>query len=286
MTLVQLASTLPRMPVSPAAIARSVLPLKLRTAIRRSRLANWWFRKKYGGIRSAQHPCSRYQFYFDGERHPAWASGDLKNIEHEEMDYIAKRAATHPIHCAWDVGANNGLWMLFLAGLHPPPQQIICFEPEPKNAEFLAMNVEQNGLKNVRILQLALSSTSGSATFRSDPITGCTGTLEQGETFIAKEYGQEPVPITVEMKTADDLIAAGTPAPDFLKIDVEGHELSVLEGARQTLATHRPWLIMEVTARNEQIGKLLDELGYDLYRPATGEKMRVPEFATVAIPRQ
>jgi hypothetical protein len=63
---------------------------------------------------------------------------------------------------------------------------------------------------------------------------------------------------------ADTLIARGEPAPDVIKIDVEGGELLVLQGARKLLADRRPVLLIEVhhICLMLHIEKLLLELGY------------------------
>jgi FkbM family methyltransferase len=131
----------------------------------------------------------------------------------------------------------------------------------------------------------ALSSQTGSATFQADPFTGSTGTLESGPTFISKWYGQKSEMVSIPVTTADELVSQGTSPPDFVKIDVEGHELSVLEGATETLRQHRPMLMMEVTANAEAVGRLLADLSYELVDPANGQKLSRPQAATAAIPK-
>jgi FkbM family methyltransferase len=205
--------------------------------------------------------------------------------ECDEMQFVADRLRQRAVHCAWDVGANIGSWALFLAGLTPQIDEIICFEPDSTNRKFLEMNVSRNRINRIRIEPVALSSHSGEGAFLADEMTGCTGSLEEGHSFINDWYGKKPTEITVPLRTVDEMVAEGTTAPDLMKIDVEGHELSVLQGASQTLGQHRPVLMMEVTRHLPEIDALLSELGYDYFSAVTGEKVDALHREMVAIPR-
>jgi hypothetical protein len=69
--------------------------------------------------------------------------------------------------------------------------------------------------------------------------------------------------IDVEVVSLDSLVAAGTiPPPNVLKIDTEGAELQVVEGARATIARHRPAIVCELHDTNEAFVGLMNELGY------------------------
>jgi FkbM family methyltransferase len=267
------------------AFARSLVPPSWRGTLRGNRLVNWMLQRRYGGIRSVQHPRSRHRLYFDGMRNLGWAVAGTMDVETAEMEFIEKHLGDRR-GCAWDIGANVGSWMLFLAGLNQPFKRIICFEPDAINRALLELNIARNGLTNVQLMAMAVSSESGTATFQSDPVTGSTGSLESGSSFIADYYGQEPVEMTVLVRTVDELVAEGAPPPDFMKIDVEGHELKVLQGATKTLMQYMPLILMEVTANAGEVGDLLAGLGYDLLNPETGQKLVTPAFATAAVPHR
>ena len=83
--------------------------------------------------------------------------------------------------------------------------------------------------------------------------------------------------------TLDDFFAGRSLQPNFLKIDVEGHELAVLQGARQTLKKHRPTILVECEARHRPDGdvrpvfEFLQSLGYGgsfFRRTARGNRWR------------
>lgn len=76
------------------------------------------------------------------------------------------------------------------------------------------------------------------------------------------------------MTAVDAELAAGRPAPDVVKIDVEGAELGVLEGMRETFQQHRPTLICELHGTAPEVCDFLESLGYRLEALETVESIR------------
>jgi len=68
--------------------------------------------------------------------------------------------------------------------------------------------------------------------------------------------------LEVDVVAVDELVADGLRAPDVVKIDVEGSELAVLEGMRETIRSHEPVIICELHATNVEFVERMDELGY------------------------
>lgn len=270
------------MPLS--SLVRSVVPPNIRAIMRRNAVVNRYLAWRYGGEQCRPHPKTSYTFCFDGYRNIGWAMGGLADCETHELDYACDLIRKSGARCVWDVGANVGLWSLFLASLTPPVERVVCFEPDPYNLRFLRRNCELNALSGrMTVRDVALSSEAGQATFFADAVTGKTGSLEEGSDFIGQYYGAKRSPITVTLTTIDLEVENGAPPPDFMKVDVEGHELDLLKGARRTLESRHPALIMEVTRNAEEVNRFLRDLGYNLYDPATGVPMDRPQFATAAI---
>jgi FkbM family methyltransferase len=135
---------------------------------------------------------------------------------------------------AVDVGANKGTYSYFLARL---ARQVYAFEPNPKMFAVLRRTVG----RNVTALPLALSDRSGAATLRIP--YGRKGVSNQGSSLSAAKPMDHFIPLQVESRRLDDL---GLADVGFIKIDVEGHEREVLQGAAQIIERDRPTLLIEI----------------------------------------
>jgi FkbM family methyltransferase len=139
---------------------------------------------------------------------------------------------------AVDVGANIGLATMLLS---QTCSRVIAYEPMPVTADFLEANVSANSLANVTVRRFAVSNKRQSVEIAARPEF-------RAGAFICADLG-EMMPdherVTVETVTLDDTLA-NLPALDFLKIDVEGFEPEVLDGARRIIQRHRPNAFIEV----------------------------------------
>ncbi len=263
-----------------------MLPQHTRAWLRRSDAVNKLLKWRYGGPRHKPHPHAPYEFHFDGYRNVGWAAGALAEKEDVEIQFVRELLRKHPCTVAWDVGANVGFWSLFLAGIEPPLEELYAFEPDATNLHWLRTNQRENRLNRLTIRDVGLSDHAGTATFFADGMTGSTGSLERAADFLGEEYGQARKEVSIGLSTVDLEVEAGCPPPGFMKIDVEGHELQLLQGARRTLENHRPMLIMEVSQHEDEVGRLLRDLGYRLLSPESGQPLDRPEFSTVALPHE
>ncbi len=159
----------------------------------------------------------------------------------------------------FDVGANGGFYSSLCGSLYREESEVAAFEPTPDSYHWLEMISLANRL-NVRTVNVALSSQCGSAEFFLSEKSDASNSLNPN--FKAKHKGSISVPCT----TLDTYIEESGCVPDFLKIDTETHEESVLKGAENLLRTHRPILVMEAIKKNgvdygERVSKYLDKIG-------------------------
>ena len=169
-----------------------------------------------------------------------------------------------------DVGAHVGYFSL-IAALTNPAAKVHSFEPVDQVHARLAVNVRSNGATNVKRYQAGVSSDPRWADIS---VRFSANLLSTGSSL-------EQIPDGAELKriqlvTLDELFA--DTKLDLIKIDVEGHEPSVLKGARQVLKRDRPHVILEALV-NAPLDPLLDEfgpLGYDCHWIAENDGSLVP----------
>ncbi|WP_238987513.1 FkbM family methyltransferase [Roseovarius dicentrarchi] len=164
----------------------------------------------------------------------AWRKGTF--FEAEELESL-KRYVKDDAHVI-DIGANVGNHALFFATrMHAA--RVLVIEPTPLALAPLMANVLINHLEGVidlSLLGVGLSdrSQAGFGMKRHDRNLGATKMFEgKGD---------------IDVHAGDDLL--GSETPDLIKIDVEGMEMKVLSGLRQTIATHRPVILIEVDESN------------------------------------
>jgi FkbM family methyltransferase len=163
----------------------------------------------------------------------------------------------------WDIGANIGIYSLYAGVVRGI--EVLAFEPAAFNYVLLCDNIRLNGLEDrVSAYGLAFSDHSGLGTL----------TVADDEPGAAvASVGEAPVGRLKQgalLLTVDDFIARFAPRfPAHIKIDVDGLETEILEGARQTLPDPRlKSLLVEVDERDgtrpERIDTLLASFGFKL----------------------
>ena len=144
---------------------------------------------------------------------------------------------------AIDVGANFGYYSLLLAELIGTRGELIAVEPNPHAADFLRRSVELNGLLGrTRIETSALGATISGKASLYIPHTEPKNALIVSEMFQPRP--QDGVVIKVPVTTLDGM-SASCSRVDFIKIDAEGAEEVILEGMAETIARHKPMLVVE-----------------------------------------
>lgn len=172
-----------------------------------------------------------------------------------------------------EVGANQGIYTLFLSRL-AAPGRVFAFEPEPVVYGQLVENVRINAVTNVVCQQLAIADEQKSSILRP-------GSLNSGDNRIVIDSAARAEDILLNATTLDNLFPAER--IDFIKIDVQGFELQVLEGARELL--HRtdeiillleywPYGLNRCASSASRLLAFLDENGFQLWKASAGKMKR------------
>jgi len=156
---------------------------------------------------------------------------------------------------AIDIGANVGVWSYWLSKY---AKQVESFEPNPKIFNALK-NIK---IKNVNSYNVALSNKSGSVDLLIPK--GSKGFSNQGASLSSIKVQGEHKSISIEAKCLDEYNFLDV---DFIKIDVEGHEHEVIEGAQETINKFKPTMVIEMEEKHNQIPiedqiSSVEKLGY------------------------
>jgi FkbM family methyltransferase len=169
-----------------------------------------------------------------------------------------------PGDCFYDVGAHIGFYSLIAARIVGQAGNIIAFEPDPDNAETLRENASKNDFSAVSVVCAAMSDKDGVVRFHRSTQSDAS---RMSGMVISNNLPGMPESETFSCQAVSlDSFCSSHPAPNLIKIDVEGAELQVLDGARSLLAQKKPVLIIEVHDLNDlsTVRTFLSGFGYIL----------------------
>ena len=174
-----------------------------------------------------------------------------------------------------DIGANIGEWTLRMANKVGMTGRVYSFEPIPIINQSLNKTLRVNNLSQVVLSQVALDKSSGQSNF-TIPMDESDRAIH-GESRLGTEQGNWNIftdvkkTKTIEVKTVklDEFVSEHSISRlDFVKIDVEGKEVRVLEGGQETFSRFTPALILEVGCEEEndrkKIAEFLRSWGYSI----------------------
>lgn len=189
------------------------------------------------------------------------------------------RSVVAPGDVVIDAGAHVGLYTLWASRAVGRSGRIVAFEPDPDNRRLLERNLAVNRVENVDVVPRALTDRRGEAELYQNPTNRANLSLRNPWGF------EESVP--VETTTLADHFASRQRSPAVVKLDVEGAELLVLEGAGPMFERDPPRAVL-----TEVAAELLDAFGFepdDLVRELTGLGLRpfvVDERSRTLVPRR
>ncbi len=185
--------------------------------------------------------------------HGCW----LGSFELEVQRYVVQKLRSGDVF--YDVGANVGCFTLLASRSIGPSGRVVAFEPFSQNVAALERHLALNDIENVTVVPAAVSSAQGEARFAAG-VSNSTGRLSStGE-------------IVVKTVVIDPLVADGTlPAPNMVKIDVEGAAGEVIAGAVKTFASARPLTVLAIHGPEEHrvCADMLTHIGYRMFPLAT-----------------
>ena len=198
-----------------------------------------------------------------------------RNTQSNEINYllkIIKKGQT-----VFDIGAHKGAYSFWMKKAIGKNGKLVCFEPQHKGAELLKRLFDN---KNVIVEQIALSDEKRTTQLFVKPQPGISFEASLNNTY------QNALVEEVTTTTIDDYCRENSTFPSFIKIDVEGHETNVIEGAVEVFKNLKPFLLVEIEARHigeQALQKLCNKIvnvGYAAYFFYKNEKLPLKYFNT------
>jgi FkbM family methyltransferase len=183
-----------------------------------------------------------------------------------------------------DIGANIGYYTKAFSSLVGENGLVLSFEPIPDSVKVLRTFVKKANLTNVHVYDVALSDTAGTAVMKVPGYKEVPGYENSGKVFIGAGKNYYAASIThdrtannkdtfeVKTDTIDNVVRTIGKKIDFIKCDVEGHELACITGGMSTIQRDHPILYIEImddlndeSTNGRKLYDQLLRLGYQCY---------------------
>jgi len=137
-----------------------------------------------------------------------------------------------------DIGSNKGDFSLLAAKIVEDTGAVLAFEPELDNCHWMRRSMELNGYNNITLYDIALGDTN-------EPTQLYLGEKSGWHSLIPSTLNPDQGTIDIQMRALDDVLGdIECKHVDMIKIDVEGAELKVLEGAKSTLSNNKEIILL------------------------------------------
>jgi FkbM family methyltransferase len=182
--------------------------------------------------------------------HGCW----LGTYELEKQAALARTIRTGMT--VFDIGANAGFYTLAFSRLVGDEGHVWAFEPYAENAINILRHLKLNRIKNATLLQVAVVNRTG--------VTGFHVAQNNSMGVITREGIYRVPSVTIDDLIADEIV----PIPEVIKIDVEGAESLVLDGARTLLRKQRTRLFVALHGDQQRLDcrGILESFGYRTYQ--------------------
>lgn len=170
-----------------------------------------------------------------------------------------------------DVGASVGTYTVVFSKAISPGNKVLSVEPTPRSSQYLRRNVERNGVADSVIIFQGVAADA-KRSYRINVVPGREDYSSLGDMVHPSIRGESSQTIDVDGDTVDNLVNQFKLSPGLIKIDAEGAEYLVLTGAKETLKTHRPVILSELSDlmlgtfghTSPMVVELLEAAGYDV----------------------
>jgi FkbM family methyltransferase len=190
-----------------------------------------------------------------------------------EADIEPIKKLVRPGDFVVDLGANIGWYSNVLSSLVGDRGRVFSVEPIPDTFRLLSAVMVKRNLKNVEVFNAAVSDKDGSVVMEI-PLHDYGGKNFYMAKIVSggNRTNQAVKQYTVNARSLDSLFQSLAQPVSFIKCDVEGHELTVLKGARKFFEAQKPALMMEIAGQLDEedssaneLFKILKGYGYAVY---------------------
>lgn len=180
----------------------------------------------------------------------------------------------------FDIGAHFGYYSLMASRLSGGSGRVYAFEPSKANYQILRKNVHRNHSENVSTFELAVSDFTGEIEFSNGSNSYANTVVKGSPIFTESDIVKVPC-MDIDHFVNEQQVNK----VDFVKIDIEGHELNALKGAESTLRNYRPAIYLAThdnhcAGISEKCISYLHNLGYKSKRvsPKTSTSQMIDFF--------
>lgn len=183
------------------------------------------------------------EFWLDARSHLLQRLLMFGNYEPENVGIVERIVANRPGDVI-DVGTNVGFFSILLAKKIGPNYRVLSVEPNAQAVALLKKNIAGNGVENIVLFEGIAADKAEQTTLNYvDGMPEYSSPQAISHESVPKDNlrSQE-----VQSATIDQLVQTYDLRPVFLKIDVEGSEMAVIQGTRETLKNFQPYLLVEI----------------------------------------
>ena len=210
-----------------------------------------------------QRITDKFQFKF----HARYAFSDFKEWGNKHNNFFSTYLSiAKKTKCFFDVGAHIGIVTLPVAKIIEGNGKVFSFEPSKNNLFYLKYHVRKNKLKNVQIIDKAVSSKNEhSSLYEANQPTGMSS-------LIPIKSKKITIRSSVESITLDDFCDNNKIRPEIIKVDIEGSEIELLNGSKKIMKklkpvfflSYHPDHIRKIGYKKDELLILLDKLNYEI----------------------